>query len=142
MRSRMSYAQQLRVVGQTVETLQLRDFQVTTDRSGYVVEAAPPAETPPEYLTPQDLDRLERAGQAKRKDSSQMPDFYRPSQVLRALGAYLDIGGLQLLQLSKHGPGITLEAQTATGGKQTEERSIAAVYDMSVRMYLKRSSRE
>ncbi len=142
MRNRISYAQQLRVVGQTVETLELRDFQITADRSGYVVEATPPDVTPPHHLTPQDLERLERAGQAKRKDGSQMPDFYRPSQVLRALGAYLDIGGLQLLQLSKHGPGITLEAQTASGGRQTEERSIAAVYDMSVRMYLKRSSRE
>ena len=137
----MSYAQELRVVGQTIERLELRDFQITAEQSGYLVRSGPDDSPSHSRLTPQEIGRLERVGQSLRRESNQVPDFYRPSHLLRALGAYMDVGGLRLVQLSKHGPGITLETETAWGNRQVEERSIGALYDVSVRMYLKRSNR-
>ena len=68
--------------------------------------------------TPEDIDRLDREGRTRRQPSQKMPGTESVSQILRAVGAYLDLKGTHLLELSKRGPWITLRYKTAEGGQE------------------------
>lgn len=88
-----------------------------------------------------DLERLDREGQARRRDPSGMPDAYRLSQLLRVVGAQLDTVEGHLLALARHGPTIAVEYEPPDGQHHRDERTVAALYEAWVRMYLRRSER-
>jgi hypothetical protein len=88
-----------------------------------------------------DLERLDHEGQARRRDPSGMPDAYRLSQLLRVVGAQLDTVQGRLVALARHGPVITVEYETAEGERRRDDRTVAALYEAWVRMYLRRSER-
>lgn len=92
--------------------------------------------------TPEDIDRLDREGWTRRQQSHKMPGTESLSQVLRAVGAYLDLKGAHLLGVSKRGPWITLRYKTAEGGQELEEFMISTLYDFCVRMYIQRKDRK
>ncbi|HWP58809.1 MAG TPA: hypothetical protein VNL14_13035 [Candidatus Acidoferrales bacterium] len=92
------------------------------------------------HYTASDIARLEDEGQSRRRDGHTMPDAYSPSQLLRAAGAYLDRKRARLQQLSKQDGTIKLRYETSLGSA-TEELTVAYLYDMAVRLYLRRSDR-
>lgn len=138
----MSYSQQLRVVGQAIESRGIPDFTVRSDGADYLIQGEPVASWPQVRLTPEELEQLELRGRANRRDDKQAPDFHRPSNVLRTIGFYLDSRGAHLQAVSKHELMLTLELETADGTAETEVRSVPNLYDLSLRMYNRRSNLE
>jgi hypothetical protein len=71
-----------------------------------------------------------------------MSDTSRWSQVLRLVGAYLDLKGACLLGLSVREQQIAVRYKTALGLSRVEEHRVASLYDFSVNMYLQRADRK
>jgi hypothetical protein len=91
--------------------------------------------------TPQDINDLESKGQARRQDPKGMPDAYSLSEILRVVGAYVDLKGARLLEVSKQGQWVTIRYQTAQDRTHMEKVEISSFYAIFVRMYLRRSDR-
>lgn len=115
-------------------------------RGGLADQKQPAPESPPPVAlelryTPQDLDRLEHEGRARRNDPNMMPDPNSLSQILRALGAYVNRKDVNLLEVSKQGQSLTIHYETAEGSRNSEELTANSMYDFCVHMYMKRSHR-
>jgi hypothetical protein len=67
------------------------------------------------------------------------PDLYNLSEMLRLVGAYLDLRKAQLLLLSKKEQQLTIKYRTERGQIKTENHDVASFYDLSVHLYLKRA---
>jgi hypothetical protein len=91
--------------------------------------------------TPEDLNRLEREGQAKRRDPNQMPNARSTSQVLRATGAYVNDRYSRLLGVIWQNQSVRITYETSLGSQEVDEIKISAMYDFWVRMYLRRDKR-
>ena len=91
--------------------------------------------------TPKDLERLEQDGKAKRDDSHRMPDTPSLSQLLRTVGAYLNQKGARLMKISRNRESVTVEYQTPSGQQIEEMLDDSVLYNVWVRMYMKRADR-
>jgi hypothetical protein len=93
----VNYAQALRAIGQDLEGKYPRNFNLVIVGDSFVVRGkaglAPFLRTFELRYTAVDVGRLEREGWAKRINSTGMPDFLSLSQVLRAVGCYVDLKG-------------------------------------------------
>jgi hypothetical protein len=136
----MNYSQQLRVIGQAIESRRMPDFTIRSDGPDYLILGEPVGNWAQFRLTPEELERLDGRGRRNRRDDKQAPDFHRPSNVLRAIGFYLDNRRAQLNAIAKRELMLTLELETAEGTTETEIRSIPNLYDLSLRMYNRRSN--
>ena len=92
-------------------------------------------------FTPEDISLLDSNGRTKRQETAAMPDFYSVPQVLRTIGDYLERLERKLLRVERQGATVTIEYETAYGETGAEERTAASLYELSVRMYLRRSER-
>ncbi len=92
-------------------------------------------------FTPDDIAKLEQQGQSQRQASPGMPDLHSLPQVLRTIGDYLDRQGHELARVVKQGQNITIEHGMLDGQPIVEERTASSLYDLSVRMYLRRTDR-
>lgn len=129
----MNYAQQLRCVGQAIESLELEDFDITLDGHDYIVEWHL-------RLKPGDIEGLERQGKSKRQEPNRTPDYTKPSQVLRAAGTLVDGVGGRFRHLSKRGPKVLITFQAADGDTRTEEYTVSMLHDVSLKMSMKRTA--
>ncbi|MGH7830296.1 MAG: hypothetical protein ACREP8_08960 [Candidatus Binatia bacterium] len=91
--------------------------------------------------TPEEIERLEREGQARRRDPHGTPDADSLSQLLRAVGAYLDRKGVQLLGVSRKGQFVTIRYQTVPSNRHEEELTPSYLRDLWRSMYLRRGPR-
>ena len=91
--------------------------------------------------TPSDIAWLEREGQLRRGDPNAMPDSQRTSQVLRVIGDYLDRKYARSFRISWSVPSVVISYETREGGRQRDILQLDTLYDLGVRMYLRRSSR-
>ncbi|HWH76659.1 MAG TPA: hypothetical protein VNT76_04780, partial [Candidatus Binatus sp.] len=73
-----------------------------------------------------------------RRDSSQTPDTYSISQLLRVVGMIVDQKLARLISLTKDDQLIIVEYLLANGQKTTMEYTLPVLYDFWVRMYKKR----
>ena len=161
---RPSYSQSLRVVGQFLETLKPKDFEIQLLEDGVAVRmrvvevivppppskskfsfrAPAPAPTRTEEKTTerrysiQEIEDLDREGQAKRVDADAPTDFYSLSQMLRTVGSYVDHRHLRLLSLSWDGARLVLQLEGTDKQSRTEEHPVASFHDYFSRMYLRR----
>lgn len=150
-----SLGQRLRSVGQALEGKHVQDFDISIAGLDILIRGTEAASMPTEpplvqpnsesanfelRFTPEDLDRLDREGRTRRQDAVSMPEMTL-SQVLRTIGDYLDRQGHQLLRIARQGTTTTIEYRTQSGQRNTEERTASSLYDLSVRMYLRRSYR-
>jgi len=138
-----SYAQILRAIGQYLETAGLRYFDIRTEGKDYVVHPATSSESQELRFTPSDIVRLEREGRAKRSDPSGTPDLSSISQILRAVGNYIDRKDGYLLEVSKGFPSRTggvlrIQYRTAMDNRMREEFSASDMYGLCVRMHKQR----
>ncbi len=93
------------------------------------------------HYTPQDINDLESKGRARRQDPKGMPEAYSLCEILRVVGAYVDLKGARLLEVSKQGQWVTIRYQTAQDRTHMEKVEISSFYAIFVRMYLQRSDR-
>ena len=138
-----SYAQILRAIGQGLETAGLRYFDIRTEGKDYVVHPTTFPESQELRFTADDIVRLEHEGRAKRSDPSRTPDFSSISQILRAIGNYIDRNDGYLLEISKafpsrSGGSVSIQYRTALGNRIKEEFSASGLYGLCVRMHKQR----
>lgn len=160
-----TYAQTLRAIGQGLEAKNISTFQLISSRERYLVRVRRSKE--PSYLSilrkvfqpycrnqtnlvtsknyfikfhfsRDDLQHLERQGQARRHDPSKTPDFYTLPQIMRTVGCYIDKKGGRLAWIDMDGKKITLRYDNEQRYKILEHHTIPSLYDMFVCMYLHR----
>jgi hypothetical protein len=91
--------------------------------------------------TDEDIARLDTEGRAKRKEPGRTPEAHALSQILRAVGGYVDQKGGRLLRVTKAKEDITIEYESALRKPMTERFTVASLYDFWVKMYLRRKQR-
>ncbi len=146
------YAKLLRAIGQALEELSFQTFKLESDGDDYLVQLRGvrptwqrllgryPATVQVRY-TPEDIDRLEREGQARRRDPHGMPDPFSLPQIMRGVGTYVDSKCAQLLKVSRqHQNMVTVQYETDLG-KEEERLMISDLYDIWLHMYKNRTSR-
>jgi hypothetical protein len=146
MLSTPKYSQALRAIGQNLEELNFKAFDIKSEGKDYLVRAAASPEVGELRYTPEDIQRLERQGRLRRSDPFGTPDFISPSQILRAVGDYLDTKDGRLVGISRRAPEgaaplLTIEYDTRRDRKR-EEFLFSALYNLSVSMYKQRRAAE
>jgi len=88
-----------------------------------------------------DISRMDREGITKRKGSGSSPEAHTLSQILRAVGAFVDEKQGRLFGVTKSGLEITIEYESALRQKLIEKHTVSTLYDYWVKMYLRRRDR-
>jgi len=110
-------------------------------------KAEPVAEPQPSHgvlelhYTVEEIARADTEGQAQRKAASGTPEAHRLSQILRAVGGYVDQKGGRLTAVTKGREEITIEYDSALNKKMIEQFTVASLYDYWVKMYMRRKQR-
>jgi hypothetical protein len=109
---------------------------------------AEPAQVPPPssgtleiHYTHEDIARMDDEGQGKRTGAPGSPEANTLSQILRAVGAFVDQKQGRLLAVTKDGQEISIEYESALKRALTEKFTVASLYDYWVKMYLRRRER-
>ena len=88
-----------------------------------------------------ELDRIEREQRARRRRQSGSADGHRLSQLLRTVGDLVNQRGERLLGIAWQELSVSVVVETPTGRKDIDVFRPDNLYDLWVRMYLKRDSR-
>lgn len=89
-----------------------------------------------------DILRFETEVRAQRKESSEIPDPYFPSQILRGVGCYLDKReGSRLLGVKVKHRWVTIDYLARDGRVEKAYQDFEYFYDYGVKMYMQRSNR-
>jgi hypothetical protein len=83
---------------------------------------------------------MDDEGRSKRGNLGS-PDAHSASQIVRAVGAYVDQKQARLMSVRKDEEKIEIEYESPLRGKVTDDFTVATLYEYWVRMYLKRSNR-
>jgi hypothetical protein len=90
--------------------------------------------------TPEQLSHMDDEGRSKRGNLGS-PDAHSASQIIRAVGAFVDQKQARLMSVRKDKEEIEIEYESPLKGRVTENFTVATLYEYWVRMYLKRSNR-
>jgi hypothetical protein len=90
-----------------------------------------------------EIARMDQEAQRRRQGAGAAADSgaHTLSQVLRAVGAFVDQKQGRLLAVTKEGQEISVEYESALKRQLTEKFTVASLYDFWVKMYLRRSGR-
>jgi hypothetical protein len=160
MTGRTTYDKQLRTIGQSLEAQRIQLFELTRQGERYVVKGEPEKETSllatlrqwqkrvraegvntSLTFTSPDLDQLDNQGCANRAKTNQLSDFHRLPNTLRTVGAYLELNGAELIELHKKELSVTILSRNQAGHPKLEERSVASLYDIFVRLHGRRAEK-
>lgn len=154
-----AYNHELRAVGQALEARGISIFELKTRLGQYIVSGKPDK---PESLmaalrqlrnnnwrrsertltfTSQDINELEIKGKTRRSVAGRLPDFYNVSNILRTVGAYLDVKKARLVEIQKRPLTLTLLYQTSGGYPEVEDRTIVSFYQTFIELHGKRARR-
>jgi hypothetical protein len=152
------YGRELRAVGQALEKLQLKNFNLkhagrsyfiwnndqaqkahATDRPRDLFRKSRPAIAPTFRLDPDDLARIECAGKVRRQNTFSVTNGHKLSHLLRTLGEYINSRNQQLLGITWREQSLSVVVETAKGRRRIEEFRTDFLYDLWVRMYLRRA---
>jgi hypothetical protein len=145
-----TYDQALRAIGQALEAQHVIAFSLKSEGASFVVQgeaaknrtvlALLRREKPfrQRNFSAHDINRLEHEGRARRKDPNRLPNFHSLSNILRAVGAYIDLNRGRLLEVCKHDQIVMILFQNQKGHPQLEERTTRFLSDLGVRLYQKR----
>jgi hypothetical protein len=142
------YGEDLRCIGQALEARDIIDFELKAFPDLYVVRVAPNqggslrssvrqwiselrsgSGTDPIIFRPLDIEQLSQAGRAKRSNREQLTNFRTVSSILRTIGAYLDAGEHELVEIQKRRISITLSYRDKVGQEHKEDRTISSFYN-------------
>ena len=84
---------------------------------------------------------MDKEAQGRRQAARGNSEAHALSQILRAVGAFVDQKQGRLLSVTKSGQDISIEYQSALKGNLTEKFTVATLYDFWVKMYLRRRER-
>ncbi|HZD40381.1 MAG TPA: hypothetical protein VE131_06640 [Terriglobales bacterium] len=101
----------------------------------------PGAATLPIKFSLQDVEYFDRLGKHQRLQTSGLTDGHRLSQLLRTLGALVSQRNHRLLAISWRDLSICTVVETAQGKREIDVFRLDNLYDLWVRMYLKRENR-
>ena len=93
------------------------------------------------HLTDTDIERLEKAGRERRRDTEQAPDSHSMSQILRIIGAIVDQKRGRLISVSKVESLVTVDYLASTGSLVSENYTPPMIYNFWVRSYKRRAIR-
>jgi hypothetical protein len=94
------------------------------------------------HYSVRDLLLFEAAERALRKESSEVPDPYAPSQILRGVGCYLDKReGSRLVGVKVKHRWVTIDYLARDGRVEKAFQDFEYFYDYGIKMYLQRSNR-
>lgn len=170
MNENLSYAQILRTVGQMLEALEIQSFALKIEGNDFTVSAQKSPRHEEKCLrvfwrrlrgkraesrgkqnpssgvlelnyTTADIARVDSEARAKRGSEAGTPEPHSLSQVLRAVGAFVDQKRGDLLTVRKDNQNIDFEYTSALKTKVAQEFTVPALYDYWVKMYLRRSGR-
>jgi hypothetical protein len=176
------YQHHLRAIGQDLERLQLKTFNLECAATSYLIWARPEASefeanpasrlstnclqrlwknkpvprtqaqreyfflahsAPPQRLrySLHEIDRIEHEGRCRRSAKSGIMDGHSLSQLLRTIGALVAQRGERLLGIAWQELSVSIVVQTAHGRRELDTFRPDNLYDLWVRMYLKRDRR-
>jgi hypothetical protein len=152
------YGRDLRAVGQALEKLQLKNFTLKRAGQSYFIWARDPAQANPSSqrtfesfrkrttpiaptfrLDPDDLERIEHAGKVRRQKTYSVTNGHNLSHLLRTLGEHINSRGQRLLGITWREQSVSVVIETATGRRRVDELPTDYLYDLWVRMYLRRA---
>jgi len=93
------------------------------------------------HYSNEDIARTDTEGQSKRTGAPGSPEAHTLSQILRAVGAFVDQKQGRLLGVIKDGQDISIEYESALKRDMREKFTVASLYDYWVKMYLRRRDR-
>ena len=167
---RLSYAQSLRAIGESLEARGISAFDLRKRGENYRLQVIasqsatsgsflkkiaqllriadnsarePPTSTVPSRTlsyTPSDISRLVTEQQARHGRLNVVPDANKLAQVLRVLGDHLDRKEADAFTVSMSGDSLSVAYETGRGIQQ-ESFTIENLYNHAVQMYLRRSKR-
>ncbi len=143
----INYSKALRAIGQDLEIRDIKSLDLRYRDNNYIVQCGyqpPPSPIPVTlHYSSEDVDRLDREGQQKRRASPGGTELLTLSHLLKGIGGYLEKRKARLLRISNNdsrgSAGVfTIEYETAGGERVVEERSVSSIYDLCVNMYRQR----
>jgi len=91
--------------------------------------------------TRDEIARIDNEGKSKRKETGGRPDAHALSQILRAVGAYVDQKQGKFISVTKDGQELRIEYESLSKQPMTESFTVSSLYDFWIKMYLRRRER-
>ncbi len=155
-----SYSQTFRVIGQSLEEIGVENFSLFWRDDKFVVRGTRIIAVKPSWFA-RFIERrgkplhkkieihylkksilwLQIQGEGMRRRPDQTPDYFRLSQTLRTVGAYIDNLTLAFLSLTLNSGTFTLEFQHSDGRKRVEEHGVGSFENYFLHTYLRRRRR-
>lgn len=160
MAGRRRYNEELRSIGQALEAAGVNDCELYNVPTGYFVKDLRPNRTSfhasilrwfgrkadETFATYgfefEEVEQLSQEGRARRSEPGQLTQFRTLPNVLRTVGAYLDLLQAELIELHKRPISITLTYRDRAGQEYREERPISSFYDFFRELFEKRRQPE
>ena len=151
------YDEDLRSIGQALEAKDISVFELKRLADRYVVQGTPDQtgslrSKVRRWLRVRhrsravslafglpDIEKVSKAGRAKRSKPGQLTEFRTVSNILRTIGAYLDSNEVELVELQKRSISITLSYRDKAGNERVEERSVRSFYKLFLELCDKRT---
>jgi hypothetical protein len=93
------------------------------------------------HYSHEDIARVDSEGQTRRSGKAGSPEAHTLSQILRAVGAFVDQKQGRLLGVTKDGHDLSIEYESVFKRASIEKFTVASLYDYWVKMYLRRRAR-
>ncbi len=145
--ARFSYSRVLRCIGQSLETLELRAFDLKCQGDTYLLQGwhkqISSSVDLEERYTPEEIARLESEGQKKRRGLSRKASLFSLSHILRLAGNYVDHIEGRLLRISWQYQSdkiqaITIQYETWEDERKKDERAISTIDEICLHIYKQR----
>lgn len=157
--SGLSYALELRAIGQCLEARQSKDFDLSVIESGFVVRdskfryltwrrtirpnrVGKTRDLSDLHFSEDDIATLDQTGKDRRQTPAQTPNFYVLSETLRTVGGFIDRRGCGLLELSRRGSKLTLRLEQSEGRSLVETHTLASLHSIFVGMFFDRQKKK
>jgi hypothetical protein len=139
------YREDLRTIGQTLQARNISVFELKRFANRYTIQGTPDRASSlgsrmrqwlqrvrhgsePLSLALADVEKLSQAGRAKRSRPGGLTEFRSLPNILRTIGAYLDLSEFELIELQKRAISITLSYRDREGRNEIEERTLSSFY--------------
>jgi len=152
------YSHTLRAIGQSLEAQNIEAFELIASDNELVVRGRiETSERKPGLLSgwfrrgkekPEELvelrfdadeiRRLGKLGEEHRQNPGQQPDYFRLSQTLRTVGAYIDHTNFKFRRLRRTGPRLELDFEESGGQIRNEEHLVNSFHNYFLQLYMRR----
>jgi hypothetical protein len=151
------YAEELRTIGQALQARGVTAFELHSVPAGYFIKElagqsfsiqnrlfrflknSTKSATYGFELT--EVQALSSAGRARRSATGQITNFRDLSNVLRTIGAYMDLKRVELMELQKRPISISLAYRDKLGNEQREDRTVSSFHNVFREILMNRAPR-